>query len=222
MNVPEFKDKKILKTSFTHRSYLNESEKKIESNERLEFLGDSILSYVTSSYLFQLLPDKNEGELTNLRSILTNTETLYIVSKDLDLGKHLLLSRGEERNSGRSNKTILANTVEALIGGLYIDQGIDAARQFIIDNILAKKEQIIEAQGLKDPKSTLQELLQITYTTPPSYEIASETGPDHAKEYIVEVKINDKKLAKGKGTSKQTAEKNAAANALLKLKKEKF
>lgn len=217
MKIPEFKNKDILTTAFTHRSYLNEAGRHIPSNERLEFLGDSILSYVTSSYLFDLLPDINEGELTNLRSILTNTETLYLVALELNLGPHLRLSRGEEQNNGRENKTILANTVESIIGALFVDQGIEGARKFIEDTILSQKDKIIEAQGLKDPKSGLQEKLQEVHPNPPTYAIVEESGPDHAKHYVVEVVIDGKSLARGEGTSKQAAEKAAAANALRGL-----
>lgn len=218
MKIPEFKNQDILTTSFTHRSYLNEAGRHIESNERLEFLGDSILSYVTSSHLFSLFPDMNEGELTNLRSILTNTETLYIIALDLNLGQNLRLSRGEEQNNGRENKTILANTVEAIIGGLFVDQGIEGARKFIEDTILMQKDKIINAQGLKDPKSGLQEKLQEVHPNPPTYTIVEESGPDHAKQYVVEVSIEGKSLARGEGTSKQAAEKAAAAKALSTLK----
>lgn len=218
MKIPEFKNKELLTTAFTHRSYLNEAGRHIESNERLEFLGDSILSYVTSSYLFKHFPQMNEGELTNIRSILTNTETLYIVALELGLGKDLRLSRGEEQNNGRENKTILANTVEAIIGGLFVDQGITGARKFIEDTILVQKEKIIDIQGLKDPKSGLQEKLQVVHPNPPTYTIVEESGPDHAKKYIVEVSIEGKSLARGEGTSKQAAEKDAAAKALTDLK----
>src|SRR5690554_2872215 len=131
MKVPQFQNKEILKTVFTHRSYLNEAGRHIESNERLEFLGDSILSYVTSAYLFKKFPNKNEGELTNIRSILTNTETLYFVAQSLNFADSLRLSKEEEQNNGRRNKMILANTVEAIIGGLFVDQGIGAAKIFI-------------------------------------------------------------------------------------------
>jgi len=217
MKIPKFKNPSNLTTAFTHRSYLNEAGRHIESNERLEFLGDSILSYVTSSYLFNTYPQKNEGELTNIRSILTNTETLYSVAKDLNIGKSLRLSRGEEQNKGRENKMILANTVEAIIGGLFVDQGIEAAKKFIEDIIISQKEKIIAVQGLKDPKSALQEKLQENYPNPPTYTIVAESGPDHAKEYVVEVAIEGKSLARGKGSSKQVAEKKAAARALIEL-----
>ncbi|HVZ66882.1 MAG TPA: ribonuclease III [Patescibacteria group bacterium] len=213
-NLPPFNNQNILDEVFTHRSYLNESHDKIESNERLEFLGDSILSFIVSSYIFRKHADLKEGQLTNIRSVLTNTETLYEISKGLGLGENLKLSKGEEQSGGRENKTILANTLEALIGGLFIDQGIEAATKFVEDSIISKSQEIIDAQGLKDPKSKLQETLQEIHKTSPSYKIIKDEGPDHSKLYTVGVYLDEKLLAEGTGTSKQEAEKNAARAAL--------
>ncbi len=217
MNLPEFKNKDILTQVFIHRSYLNETGENLESNERLEFLGDSILSFVVSSHIFNQHRDLKEGQLTSIRSVLTNTETLYEISKDLGLGKLLKLSRGEETGGGRENKTILANTLEALIGGLFVDQGIDAVKKFIEENIISRAENIIEAQGLKDPKSRLQETIQETRKASPSYKIIEESGPDHSKSYVVGVYVEEKLLAQGRGSSKQDAEKAAARAALEAL-----
>lgn len=214
MNLPKFRDKKIFELVFVHRSYLNEVQDEIESNERLEFLGDSILSFIVSSYIFEKYRNLEEGQLTNIRSVLTNTETLYEISKSLDLGTHLKLSRGEERSGGRKNKTILANTLEALIGGLYIDQGLEGASKFVKQTILSKGDRIIESQGLKDPKSRLQEKLQEDQKTSPVYKIVKEEGPDHNKFYTVGVYVGEKLLAEGTGKSKQEAEKAAARLAL--------
>ncbi|HVT01044.1 MAG TPA: ribonuclease III [Patescibacteria group bacterium] len=217
MNLPTFNNQQLLDEVFTHRSYLNESHEKIESNERLEFLGDSILSFIVSSYIFRKHADLKEGQLTNIRSVLTNTETLYEISRDLGLGKNLKLSKGEEQSGGRENKTILANTLEALIGGLFIDQGLEAARTFVEETIISRSQEIIDAQGLKDPKSKLQEMLQEKYKMSPSYKIIKDEGPDHSKVYTVGVYLDEKLLAEGIGTSKQEAEKNAARAALASL-----
>ena len=217
MNIPEFKNKKILEQVFIHRSYLNETKLDIESNERLEFLGDSILSFAISSYIYKQNAHLQEGALTNLRSVLTNTQTLYEIAKMLNLGSYLKLSHGEEAGNGRENKTILADTLEALIGGIFVDQGLPAAEQFVHDAILSQKEEIIEAQGLKDAKSSLQEKLQEKYKTSPVYQILSAEGPDHAKTYIVGAFLNNKLLSQGKGKSKQEAEKAAASNALEEI-----
>jgi ribonuclease-3 len=217
VNIPTFKNKGLFDQVFVHRSYINEAEAGLESNERLEFLGDSILSFVVSSHIFNKHQDLKEGQLTSIRSVLTNTETLYEISSDLDLGKYLKLSRGEESSGGRKNKTILANTLEALIGGVYIDQGLAAAQKFIQENIISRAEKIIESQGLKDPKSSLQEKLQEEKKIPPIYKIIREEGPDHSKQYTVGVYLADKLLAEGTGSSKQEAEKSAARAALLVL-----
>lgn len=214
MDLPQFNDKKILDKVFTHRSYLNESSENLESNERLEFLGDSILSFVVSSYIFEKNPDLEEGQLTNIRSVLTNTETLYEISKKLGLGQYLKLSNGEERSGGRENKTILANTLEAFIGGLFIDQGLEPVKEFIKKVIISEAADIIESQGLKDPKSKLQEKLQETHKFSPAYKIIKEEGPDHNKFYTIGVYIGEKLLAEGTGSSKQEGEKAAARAAL--------
>lgn len=218
MTIPTFKNQQLFDQVFTHRSYLNESPEKIESNERLEFLGDSILSFIVSSYIYEHFPNFKEGELTNLRSILTNTETLASVSRELDLGKHLKLSKGEEAGGGRENKTLLANIFEALLGGLFVDQGLEAGKEFVHETILSRTEKFLEEYGLKDPKSQLQETIQELHRVSPIYKIINEEGPDHAKMYTVGVYLNDTLLAEGIGKSKQEAEKHAAAAALVELK----
>ena len=166
------------------------------------------------SHIFNKHKDSKEGQLTSIRSVLTNTETLYEISKELGLGELLKLSRGEEASGGRKNRTILANTLEALIGGIYIDQGISAARKFIEDNIISLSENIIKSQGLKDPKSALQEKTQETLRESPVYKVTKEEGPDHDKLYKVGVYVGEELLAEGLGKSKQEAEKAAAKNAL--------
>lgn len=214
MKIPKFKNKNLFDQAFTHRSYLNEAQEKIESNERIEFLGDSILSFVVSSYIYNKYTKLNEGELTNIRSVLTNTETFYRIAKNLGLGEMLRLSRGEEQSGGRENKTILANTFEALVGGLFLDQGMEAVSNFITEAVLNQSDEIIKAQGLKDPKSKLQEKLQEIHKESPSYKIIHEEGPDHNKIYTMGVYIGQKLLAEGTGSSKQEAEKEAAKQAL--------
>lgn len=214
MNIPEFKNKKLGSQVFTHRSFLNESTEETESNERLEFLGDSILSFIISSYIYENYPDLKEGELTSLRSVLTNTTTLYKFAEELNLGKHLKLSKGEESTGGRLNKTILANTFESLLGGIFIDQGIQAATDFVHKVIVTQIDSVVSDQGLKDPKSMLQEKTQEGNKMSPVYRIIKEEGPDHAKIYTTGVFLNNKLIAEGSGHSKQEAEKNAAANAL--------
>ncbi len=214
MKIPDFKDKDLYTKVFTHRSFLNESTEDRESNERLELLGDSILAFIVSSYIYENYPHLKEGELTALRSVLTNTQTLYQFGSDLDLGKYLKVSKGEESTGGRTNKTILANTFEALLGGLYLDQGIDVAREFVHSVIISHIDEVVDKQGLKDPKSLLQEKTQEIHKMSPLYKIVKEEGPDHSKTYTAGVFMNNKLLAEGSGKSKQEAEKNAAHNAL--------
>ena len=217
MKIPKFKNKKILGQVFMHRSFLNETNEDVASNERLEFLGDSVLSLVVSSYIFNQHKNFSEGQLTNIRSVLTNTETLYEIGRSLNLGDKLMLSKGEEQSGGRINKTILANTYEAVIGGLYLDQGLAAVAKFIETTLLSQADELIKTQGLKDPKSKLQEKLQEANRNSPVYKVLTEKGPDHNKLYTVGVYMEEKLLAEGTGPSKQDAEKAAARSALAVL-----
>lgn len=217
MQIPEFTNNNLKTLAFTHRSYLNENKEAKQSNERLEFLGDSILSFVVSSYIYENNPNIDEGGLTSLRSVLTNTQTLYVVSERIGLGNMLLMSKGEEESGGRVNKTILANTYEAVVGGLFLDEGIEKARKFITETILSNISEFVGEQGLKDPKSKLQEYMQEKFKTSPEYKILDEQGPDHSKEYTSGVFHGNEILAKGLGKSKQEAEKDAAIQALKAL-----
>jgi ribonuclease-3 len=212
--LPTFENEEFKSLAFTHRSYLNENKEAVQSNERLEFLGDSILSFVVSTHIYKQNPDIPEGELTSLRSVLTNTQTLFEVSSALGLGNLLKMSKGEEDSGGRTNKTLLANTYEAVVGGLFLDGGIEKAREFITSTILENADEFVKAQGLKDPKSRLQEFMQEKYKTSPDYKILDENGPDHAKEYTAGVFLNGDLVAKGMGHSKQESEKDAAQKAL--------
>lgn len=214
IKLPEFSNQDLYSLAFTHRSYLNENKEVPESNERLEFLGDSILSFVVSSSIYTQYPNLKEGELTSLRSVLTNTQTLYIVAESLELGKLLKMSKGEEESGGRSNKTILANTYEAVVGALFLDGGIEKAQDFITVTILANQNEFVGTQGLKDSKSMLQEFMQEKYKVSPDYRILEEEGPDHDKKYTAGVYLNDNLVANGTGRSKQEAEKDAAQKAL--------
>lgn len=212
--LPQFKNEDLRNLAFTHRSYLNENKEVTVSNERLEFLGDSILSFVVSSHIYEQYPNLKEGELTSLRSVLTNTQTLYLVSEKLGFGDLLKMSKGEEESGGRVNKTILANTYEAVVGAIFIDQGIEAARTFIGITILENQNEFVGSQGLKDAKSRLQEYMQEKFKVSPDYRILEEQGPDHDKEYTSGVFLNGEEVSKGTGRSKQEAEKDAAQKAL--------
>jgi ribonuclease-3 len=212
----KFKDKTLFDQALTHRSWPNEHKNKRGSNERLEFLGDAVLDFVVTDRLYKELPDKNEGELTAIRAKIVNTKNLYQVARKIDLGKYIFISKGEEETGGRSNEYILADTVEAIIGSIYLDLGIKEAAKFINDLILLDlKEKLNEP--LKDPKSTLQEITSIRKIQRPKYEVTKETGPANSKEFTVVVKIGDQVMGEGRGKSKQDAQQEAATKALEKL-----
>lgn len=208
-----FKDKSFLELALTHKSWVNEHPNKRESNERLEFLGDAILEFIVSSELYNKFPKKEEGYLTALRANLVNTSNLSVVAKKLDLGKYLMLSKGEEETGGRVNKSLLANTVEAIIGALFLDQGIESAHKFIEKNLLSDLDEIVN-KPLKDAKSRLQEFVQAKGLPAPRYSVVSESGPDHLKNFAVQVTINGKSWGEGKGKNKSEAEQKAAVKAL--------
>lgn len=215
--LPKFKNQQLFKQAFTHRSYLNELKYKIPSNERLEFLGDSIVSFVVSEYLYKKY-SFNEGTLTNLRSLLVNTKTLSEVAKKLNFGKLLLLSKGEEESMGRENESLLENSFEAYVGALYLDQGIKAVLSFLEIELLSKSDELVQKKEFKDPKSLLQEKIQAKKLPSPVYKVISETGPAHAKIFTVAVYVQNKILGKGTGKSKQEAEEKAARVALEALR----
>lgn len=218
MNLPKIKNPKLLEESLTHRSYLNESKERRNSNERLEFLGDSILSFVVSGYLFNTYPDLDEGKLTNLRSLLVNTKMLAEVAKECDLGSLLYLSKGEEESGGRNNQSLLADSFEAYLGALFIDQGVDEVSKFISNTVIPKADAFMKNNLLKDPKSNLQEFVQSQKLGSPMYKVIAEEGPAHLKQFTVGVYVGEKLLGKGEGRSKQEAEEKAAGIALTNIK----
>ncbi len=210
-----FKNKDLLKTAFIHRSYLNEhTGEKLPHNERLEFLGDAVLGLVVSKYLFENYPTHPEGDLTNFRSSIVNARMLSKASGALDLGKHLFLSKGEEATGGRNRQFILANTFESLIGALFLDQGLEAAKVFIEKYLIPYLPEIIEKRLYKDFKSQLQEISQEKLSETPTYKVLEENGPDHAKTFKIGVLVGDEVLGEGEGNSKQLAEQEAAKKAL--------
>ncbi|MFC1649726.1 ribonuclease III [Patescibacteria group bacterium] len=210
------KNKDLLLLAFTHRSWLNENEKATKSNERLEFLGDAVLEFVVSSFLYEKYPDKEEGFLTALRARLVNTASLAQVGKDLDLGDNLRLSKGEEETGGRTNDSLLANTVEAIIGAIYIENGVKAAEKFINLYIL-KYVSEFESKPLKDFKSRLQEAVQAKGMSAPKYVVVSEKGLDHDKTFSVQVVIDGNGYEVGVGKSKSLAAQAAAENTFNKF-----
>lgn len=214
-----FTNETVLKQAFVHRSYLNESKEFRESNERLEFLGDAVLSFLTSNYLFSTYPQFPEGILTNIRSTLVKTKSLASVAASLHLGELLLLSHGEESSGGRMNESLLADCFEALLGTIFLDQGIEGARTFLLTFLLPKSEEIIRTKSYVDYKSELQERVQEQTKISPLYRVTKSEGPDHDKIFWVEVLAGETLLGEGKGKSKQEAEQEAAAIALEKYPK---
>lgn len=214
-----FKNRQLLEQSFIHRSYLNEARKIQQSNERLEFLGDSILSFLVSGYLYKHYPEMPEGELTNLRSSIVKTSTLTQVAKELDLGFYLLLSRGEEESGGRRNPSILADTFEALLGAIFLDLGVAPVQKMLDWLLFPLLSKILADKTYKDAKSIFQERVQEETKISPSYKVISEKGPDHAKEFTVGVYVGGKLWGSGIGKSKQEGETHAATYALEKWEK---
>lgn len=213
----KFKNSKLLEQAFLHRSYLNEVKTVTESNERLEFLGDSVLSLIISYYLYDLRTTDSEGNLTNLRAHIVKTTSLAEAAQNLNLGKYLKLSKGEEISGGRNNPQLLANTYEALLGAIFLDQGLEAAKIIINKTLLPLFEKAIKMGPPKDAKSSLQEIVQQKLKKSPHYKILKTQGPDHAKQFTVAVYIAGKEKGRGTGASKQVAEEEAARYALQKL-----
>lgn len=214
-----FKNKTLLKNVFIHRSYLNEHKDfELPSNEKLEFLGDSVLSLITSIYLYKHFPKLKEGDYTDIKAAIVRTESLAEVGSKLSLGQYLYLSKGEELGQGRENMNILADSFEALVAAIFIEHGFDKAYDFVIQNLFQHKlEYIVEHMLYLSPKSRLQEHIQAKHKVLPVYTIIEEKGPEHKKEFKVCVSLDNKVLGVGTGTSKKQAEEHAAKNALEKM-----
>lgn len=215
-----FKNQDMLKQALVHRSYLNEHPKfKLGHNERLEFLGDAVLEIITTEYLYHRFPAKDEGELTNWRSSLVNSKILAQVAAGIDLEKYLFLSKGEARDQNpKAKQYILANAMEALIGAIYLDQGLGASRNFVKKNILCELDNILSKKLYLDPKSSFQEKAQEYDKLTPHYKALEEKGPDHAKIFEVGLYLGKELIARGKGKSKQEAQIDAAIRGLEKKK----
>lgn len=210
-----FKDPELLDTAFVHASYVNEhKDKKPRHNERLEFLGDAVLELVVTEFLFKNYPTKGEGVLTNWRAALVKGKHLAEIAQTLDLGVYLYLSRGEERSGGRKKNYILANTLESLIGAIYLDQGYKVAHEFIDNMILAQLSSILEKGLHIDAKSRFQEIAQELTGITPRYEVLDESGPDHDKKFTMGAYLGEELIAEGVDSSKQKAEQAAAEQAL--------
>jgi len=209
-----FKNEDLLLRAVTHRSYLNEHRREnLKHNEQLEFLGDAVLELVVTNYLVNNFSDKNEGELTLMRTSVVCGDTAYKVSESIGLSEFLLLSKGEARDdNSRAKKLILANAFEALVGAVYLDQGYSVAEKFVNNLLISKIEGNV--RNLKDSKSELMEKVQAAMGQTPTYRTLEETGPDHNKHFVAGVYVGENLLAKGQGKSKKEAEKDAATNGL--------
>lgn len=214
-----FKDKELLKQAFIHRSYINENpHSNLSHNERLEFLGDAVLELVVTDFLYKKYSHYTEGELTAVRSALVNTLIISDMASNLGMNDYLLLSKGESKDKGKARQYILANTFEAYIGAVYLDQGYKKAEEFITNFLLPNTEEIVSKKLWRDPKSQIQEKSQEKIGVTPSYKVLSESGPDHDKHFTVGIFFGNELIAEGKGKSKQEAEQKAAESA-LKVKK---
>lgn len=214
-----FKNKDLLKQAFTHRSYLNENpDFKLDHNERLEFLGDAVIELIVTEYLYKEYPEKAEGDLTNWRAALVNAKMMTSVAEELGFNDFLLLSKGESKELGKARAYILANTFEAILGAMYLDDGYKQCDDFIKKYLLVNLSGIISAGSYKDAKSKFQEEAQERVSITPSYKVLKESGPDHEKTFVVGVYLNTELVAEGQGLSKREAEE-VAAELALRVKK---
>jgi len=215
MNV-KFKNPDLLKQAVVHRSYLNEHpDFELHHNERLEFLGDAVLEIIVTEILYHDFMDTPEGDLTNWRASLVNYRMLASIADELGINKYLYLSKGESKDkNSKARQIIMANAMEAIIGAIYLDQGIRPAKKFVKAFIVSKLDNILKNQLYLDPKSKFQEKAQEIYGVTPHYKVLSESGPDHAKEFIVGLYLNNELISQGKGTSKQEAQVAAAGEGL--------
>ena len=211
----DFKNEDLLKESLTHRSYLNENPSwNLPHNERLEFLGDAVLELITTDYLYRNYPSYDEGRLTSIRAALVNYQSLSKLAKVLDVEDHLLMSKGESKDTGKAREVILANAFESILGASYLDGGYKIAEKFVSQNVLSEVESIVKMNLDKDAKSLFQEMSQEKFKITPLYKVIDEYGPDHHKTFVVGVYLGDNMIAQGSGLSKQEAELDAARKGL--------
>ncbi|MGQ9907671.1 MAG: ribonuclease III [Candidatus Flexifilum sp.] len=213
-----FRDPALLVQALTHRSYINETlTPDTGDNERLEFLGDALLNFIVGDWLFRQFPDAPEGQLTRLRAALVRKETLADLARRLRIGAALRIGRGDEKGGGRERSSTLSDALEAVIGALFVDQGLEAVRAFLMPLLSEALDAILQSQLDRDPRSDLQERVQARYNLTPTYRYSEPTGPDHQRQFTVDVLIGERVIASGSGYSKQAAAMEAARHALAAL-----
>jgi ribonuclease III len=210
-----FKDRSLLVLAFIHCSFVNENRDISQHNERLEFLGDSVLGLLISDYLYRHLPETPEGELSSLRSKLVEASSCVTYIQKIDVGQYLLMGRGERMNDGRGRDSILSDLFEAIVGAIYLDGGFESAKKFMFQNFSEIIDEILKTPT-KNWKALLQDYCQKKYQQTPSYQLLNETGPDHSKCFLIAVLLDEKELGRGEGSSKKEAQQAAAKNALEK------
>lgn len=214
-----FSDHSLLTLAFVHRSYINEHRDIVQHNERLEFLGDSILGLLIADYLYNKFPNYPEGDLSYLRSRLVEASSCVSFIHKMDIDKLILLGKGERMNDGRGRESILADLFEAIIGAIYLDGGLEAARRFIFDNFSTEIEATLKTP-LSNWKAMLQDYCQKKYQQTPLYQVLEESGPDHSKNFVIAVIIDKQEYGRGSGASKKEAQQSAAENAMEKISQE--
>ncbi len=213
-----FRRADLLNLAFSHRSYANETPGAL-NNEKLEFLGDSVLGLVVSEYLYEQLSDRNEGDLARIKSFVVSEDSLAFIAKELKIDNFILIGKGEEYSGGRSKKAILADCMEAIIGAYFLDTGFKGAKTFVLKYLIPQIDSVLADRHKKDYKTLLQEYVQKKYKSYPRYQLIKKTGPDHDRTFWVEVRINGESRGEGKGKNKKEAEQNAASIAYQKIYK---
>jgi ribonuclease-3 len=215
-----FRKIEFLNLAFSHRSYSNETSEEIDNNEKLEFLGDSVLGVVVSDYLFRIMSERPEGDLARIKSFVVSEESLAGIAKSIKLDNYILIGKGEEYSGGRTKKAMLADCMEAVIGSYYLDSGFKSAQIFILRYIIPEINKVQENKHRKDYKTLLQELVQKSFKSYPRYNLVKKTGPDHDRTFWIEVKVKGNSYGPGKGKNKKEAEQQAAGIAYKQLAEE--